>query len=533
MVVVLALLGFGVGACPIGTNEPTPTDEPPPSLTLEFAGIDASEVICLPVDCSEQAGNSISVQLSDAIADGFESWECSSSPTDLCNGLISSTGPNPVTLFRVSDNLMDDSQVILTPVPITQPPDTTDLTLDVGDGGTVQAQIGDSRVECRGPRTCTYTVPVGSIIRVNAVANEQWELDSYEGAIEGLPFTLEEPTIVAVKFSSPNLVNLTLNVGGNGTVQGTAGGTSLRCQGPDECVHTILRGTNVRLTTDPAEGYELDSWTETDINVDSFTIEQDTFLEVSFKQSLATLTLDVGDNGTVKGVAGSVALECGEGARSDLCDYTLPRGITVITEIRPAGGYVLDTLTDSSGTPFALEQDSFVLEQNTVLQFTFAPTTVELTLHVGEGGNVTTPLQNGRCMGPTGSEPCTYTVNWGASARFDAQPAEDYSFGSWVLAGDVQSRQQGTRITLTLDDDATLRVEFEQDETPSTGGGGNGGGGGGGPVAPPPPPTSSASATNGIPDTGEPEQRKRFGGLYPKLRHIGDWYCRLRYRCTG
>ncbi|MEP6764848.1 MAG: hypothetical protein ABJB66_11080 [Gemmatimonadaceae bacterium] len=261
----------------------------------------------------------------------------------------------------------------------------------------------------------------GRSVTVKAVANANYEFNSWSDGSRDNPHTLElstdvelEPLFTAVQ------CKLTLNQVTGGTAAISTGTATGEC------------GRRVTIIATPANNWAFASWSNgTTFNPQTLVLNSDVTLSPSFAALQCTLTLNTVVGGTVSITSGSTLGDCGR---------------TITLQASPNAYYAFSAWSNGTTTnPY-----SVTLNSDLTLSATFVVQQCMLSLSAGAGGVVT--IASG-----------TATGDCGRTISVQATPNAKFSFLNWTENG---SELSTTALYLfTLNRNMSVSANFQADPT--------------------------------------------------------------------
>lgn len=218
---------------------------------------------------------------------------------------------------------------------------------------TIDSGIKNGRVRVTNYSGSLSSVPLGTKLQVEATPAEGYHLVKIlaggENITESKSFVVTRNAEISAQFD-PNKYSVTANVPQNGKIMLSHSGS-------------VAYGTEVTVTVEPDEGYELAKLTAngTDITATKkFVVKKATTVEATFAKQTFAVTAKAAQNGkiTIKGY-------------SDL--KKVPYGTELMAEVTPNAGYKLSKLT-ANGTDITATK-KFVVKGATTVEATFVKDT--------------------------------------------------------------------------------------------------------------------------------------------------------------
>lgn len=218
---------------------------------------------------------------------------------------------------------------------------------------TIDSGIKNGRVRVTNYSGSLSSVPLGTKLQVEATPAEGYHLVKIlaggENITESKSFVVTRNAEISAQFD-PNKYSVTANVPQNGMIMLSHSGS-------------VAYGTEVTVTVEPDEGYELAKLTAngTDITATKkFVVKKATTVEATFAKQTFAVTAKAAQNGkiTIKGY-------------SDL--KKVPYGTELMVEVIPNAGYKLSKLT-ANGTDITATK-KFVVKGATTVEATFVKDT--------------------------------------------------------------------------------------------------------------------------------------------------------------
>lgn len=218
---------------------------------------------------------------------------------------------------------------------------------------TIDSGIKNGRVRVTNYSGSLSSVPLGTKLQVEATPAEGYHLVKIlaggENITESKSFVVTRNAEISAQFD-PNKYSVTANVPQNGKIMLSHSGS-------------VAYGTEVTVTVEPDEGYELAKLTAngTDITATKkFVVKKATTVEATFAKQTFAVTAKAAQNGkiTIKGY-------------SDL--KKVPYGTELMVEVIPNAGYKLSKLT-ANGTDITATK-KFVVKGATTVEATFVKDT--------------------------------------------------------------------------------------------------------------------------------------------------------------
>jgi len=337
--------------------------------------------------------------------------------------------------------------------PPTPPPSAAvSLTVQVSGPGAVFAEdpAPDGRpagTECGGGSTCVWRYPAGTrvVLRVPETVGDATldgltgcHAQSAGGGNRRCELTLSAPATVTATFRSaapPVQVNLTVNVGGNGSVTGNG----IDC--PPTCSATYDSGQRVTLTARPATGMSFVGWggacggsrTTCTVAMNGAATVSATF------RDRPVLTVQAPSNGSVTGSGINCPPDC-------TATYDLRQDVTLTA--RPDPSYALSRWGGACGGSRTTCRVSMDGDRTVSASFVPRP---RLAVEVGQGGSVRGPGIN--C--PEGAV-CEAMYDPGERITLRAEPDSGLIFIGW----DGACSGQQLSCTLTMNGDKGVSASF-------------------------------------------------------------------------
>ena len=368
------------------------------------------------------------------------------------------------------------------------------LTLEVGTGGHVVGIEGNN--DCIGPRTCTWNIPAGDRISLEAVPSSDYRFNewtkrsgkNFSGS--GATITIsqfDDDTTLAVSFTNYKVcdgddIHEVIVTPGTSLVYRDGGEVEVTVRFSSDCDVISTRYTvyeDKRLARNPVASDDVSpssglivrdnhkfELTVASRSCSIFSVDNNFYIQFSgddethygqFKrtcdQEMVTLTLEVGTGGHVDGTEGNS--DC-HGSRT--CTWDIPKGERISLEADPSSGYEFDRWR--GGYSSSDRRISLTLNQDTTLRVTFERETVRLTLNVGTGGYVNGIEGNSDCRG---SRTCRWDIPKGERITLRAIANSGYTWDEWRRNSGERYSGSGATITISSFDDATtLTVSFER-----------------------------------------------------------------------
>ncbi len=317
-------------------------------------------------------------------------------------------------------------EVSFKPVTVTPPAeDKVNVNVTCGDNGSYTLD----------PAPVDGKVAKGASLTLTVTANADYEVDSVKvngsavtaGADGKYTFTADDDTTVEITFKSETVtpppteekVNVTLTCGEHGSAT----------LDPAPVDGKVAKGASVKLTVTPNENYEVDSVKVNDTAVTAgedgkytFTADDDTTVEVTFKASLVSLTLTCGEHG-------SAALDPAP------VDGKVAKGTSVKLTVTPAANYEVDSVkVGDADVQLTDGEYAFTVTADTAVEVSFKVKQVSVTATYTEGqGSVT--------LDPA---PTDGKVVSGTALSATIEPAYGYEIVSVTV--------NGTDVTSTLEE---------------------------------------------------------------------------------
>lgn len=218
---------------------------------------------------------------------------------------------------------------------------------------TIDSGIKNGRVRVTNYSGSLSSVPLGTKLQVEATPAEGYHLVKIlaggENITESKSFVVTRNAEISAQFD-PNKYSVTANVPQNGKIMLSHS-------------DSVAYGTEVTVTVEPDEGYELAKLTAngTDITATKkFVVKKATTVEATFAKQTFAVTAKAAQNGkiTIKG-------------HSDL--GKVPYGTELMVEVTPNAGYKLSKLT-ANGTDITATK-KFVVKGTTTVEATFVKDT--------------------------------------------------------------------------------------------------------------------------------------------------------------
>ena len=332
------------------------------------------------------------------------------------------------------------------------------LTVKVEGGGTVTG----AGAACTD--NCVTSHDHGSVVALTATPGENRAFDRWEGACSGTAptcsVTLDAAKTVTANFKAASR-QLTVAPPANGHV---SEGSNVNCgdgAGETACSHDYSHDTEITLTANPDNDYEVDAWggdcaTAGSATTCALTMSAARSVSITFKRKAKTLTVTSPSNGHVS--EGS-NINCGDGTGETTCSHDYAHDAAVTLTANPDADYEVsawggDCATSGSATTCALTMSA---ARNVSVTFKRQAKTLTVSAptngHVSEGSNV-------NCGDGTGETTCSHDYAHDAAVTLTANPDADYEVSAW--GGDCATSGSATTCALTMSAARSVSITFKR-----------------------------------------------------------------------
>ncbi len=311
-------------------------------------------------------------------------------------------------------------------VNITKP--TYAVTFAGNEFGSLSVTLDDTNL------TSGNEVEEGSVLYLSSTPEEGYELDHYtvnDEAIEGNTVTVNGEMTLGAVFTLKSF-EVTFAGNENGSLTVKAGETAL------ESGAKVEYGTELTLSAEPAEGYELSAFTVGGVAIEgnTITVKDALNLGVTFAKKSITLTIPTFDNGSITVKAGENNLESGA---------SVEYGSELTLSAEPAEGYELAYFTVNGER---IEGNTIVYKEGMTFGAVFTLKSFEVTFAGNENGSLT--VKAGETALESGAK-----VEYGTELTLSAEPVEGYELDHFTNGGEAIEGN-----TITVKDALDLGVVF-------------------------------------------------------------------------